>query len=528
MALCTALRLTGASLVFALAGPACTGGPSGSQGTSETGASGDSEDTLESEAEEAESTETGQADLDPQIEFQLYEAQPMVVDVHLSVQIPLDDAAAEVSWSHQFDPGVQFVHVLSSEDELEHTFRIRGLAPETAHQVSVQVSANGQSESLDGEFTTPTALPGFEPTVPVIGQSPNPDIYRLFDWSRLNGGACGIMLSDAEGQVRWYWGREFVEGAQSVIEGVKLLDDGSVLFTVADRVTIRDELSNIVWQIAATDYDLAYFHHETLQLPNGNFMTLGREFGTFDYGAQGELVIAGDTILEFDADGVLVWTWSSLEHLDPMRVRAGFEPLIPSIFDPVSGDPAKDWTHANSIEYSPDEDTLLLSLRHQDWILKIDHVTGDVLWKLGDEGDFTLESGTWFFHQHAPQWQADGSLLLYDNASDNPYTPVEAWAARAVRYELDYTAMTATQVWEDDMPDFLSPAMGDVDVMPNGNYLVTDSFLGLEVGIEAIHARIREIDPSASPQIQWTFATEPGRIMYRGVPVDRMVGAPAP
>jgi hypothetical protein len=30
-------------------------------------------------------------------------------------------------------------------------------------------------------------------------------------------------------------------------------------------------------------------------------------------------------------------------------------------------------------------------------------------------GDFTLESGTWFFHQHSPEWQPDGSLLPYDN-----------------------------------------------------------------------------------------------------------------
>ena len=139
-----------------------------------------------------------------------------------------------------------------------------------------------------------------------------------------------------------------------------------------------------------------------------------------------------------------------------------------------------------------------------------------------------MESGSWFFHQHSPQWQPDGTLLLYDNASDNPYTPLEEWNARAVIYDLDLDTMTANQVWEDDMPDFLSPAMGDADLMPNGNILVTDSFLGIEDGSEGLHSRIREIDRTRSPETQWTFTTPLGRVAYRGVPVDRWVGEATP
>ena len=41
-------------------------------------------------------------------------------------------------------------------------------------------------------------------------------------------------------------------------------------------------------------------------------------------------------------------------------------------------------------------------------------------------------------------------------------------------------------------------------------------------------ARIRELDPMASPQTQWSFLTDPGRFVYRAVPTERLVGQRAP
>ena len=76
----------------------------------------------------------------------------------------------------------------------------------------------------------------------------------------------------------------------------------------------------------------------------------------------------------------------------------------------------------------------------------IDRATGDVLWRLGLDGDFALAGATdWFFHQHSPQWQPDGRLLLYDNAVGNPALPMgQTPHSRAKIFELDETTMTAT------------------------------------------------------------------------------------
>ena len=43
---------------------------------------------------------------------------------------------------------------------------------------------------------------------------------------------------------------------------------------------------------------------------------------------------------------------------------------------------------------APSSLRVVLSLRHQDWIIRIDRATGEVLWRLGDGGDFTLGLGS--------------------------------------------------------------------------------------------------------------------------------------
>ena len=57
-----------------------------------------------------------------------------------------------------------------------------------------------------------------------------------------------------------------------------------------------------------------------------------------------------------------------------------------------------DWTHTNAILYSPNDGNLIVSIRHQHWLVKIDYNngtgTGNILWHLGYQGDFTLVAGT--------------------------------------------------------------------------------------------------------------------------------------
>ena len=100
----------------------------------------------------------------------------------------------------------------------------------------------------------------------------------------------------------------------------------------------------------------------------------------------------------------------------------------------------------------------------------------------GEGSGFTLTSGEWFSHPHAPEVQPDGSVLLYDNGNFRPGTGLEpgqeAPYSRVVQYSLDTTTMTAAQTWEyrSDPPRYAA-FVGDADQLDNGNVLVTDGGL---------------------------------------------------
>ena len=99
-------------------------------------------------------------------------------------------------------------------------------------------------------------------------------------------------------------------------------------------------------------------------------------------------------MIDLDTSLKPVWFWAELDHLDVSRAPVGYP----------------DWTHSNAVVYVPGDGNLLVSSRHQSWIMKIDYNdgagSGNVIWRLGYQGDFTLMNGTepqdWFYGQHQP------------------------------------------------------------------------------------------------------------------------------
>lgn len=509
-------KLALALAAVTVAATACGGDPgtgedSGTEETDSTddsGESGDGTDTSDSE-------DTGTTDNEIlEIELIKHPDQPMVVDIIVRLAQP-GTAAIE----HLDDAGVAVSQTSDPMPAQEHTFRLRGLAPETEHSVAVTIP---DGEDLDYDFSTDPPLPGFLPAFAVESSNETPEsVYRLFDVGRFNvGQIAGIYQVDTEGRTRWYTGApNSIGGPGGVWSGVKLLADGRLMFLRNDALVIIDELDSVETpqlEISAEDLGVSVLHHEILELPNGNFLSLSATLQDIDYPGEGVVPTVGDLIVEFDDQGETVWTWDAFDHLDPQRIRGGFEP--------EANPPVHDWTHANGLEYWEDQDLIILTMRHQDWVIGIDHESGDVEWRLGEEGDFTLDTGEWFFHPHSPQRQPDETVILYDNGFNNPHLPAPQWRSRAVQYALDYDLMTADQIWEDEEQDELAPAMGDVDRMPGGNLLVLDSSIDLQMGGDVVYARMRELDPQADPQRVWALQTPPGYFAYRGLPTARLIG----
>ena len=104
------------------------------------------------------------------------------------------------------------------------------------------------------------------------------------------------------------------------------------------------------------------FHHDVLVQPNGHWIMIGQISKDFSDlpGYPGTTTVLGDVILDIDPNGNVVWAWSAFDYLDVNRHLQGLP----------------DWTHSNALVYTLDGD-LLLSMRHQSWILKIDYAHGN-------------------------------------------------------------------------------------------------------------------------------------------------------
>ena len=124
----------------------------------------------------------------------------------------------------------------------------------------------------------------------------------------------------------------------------------------------------------------------------------------------------GNMVIVLDQNFQPTWVWNSFRWLNTNRL--GTDHPVPT-----------DWLHANSVSWSPADGNLVVSLRTQDWAIKIayDNGTGDghVVWRLG-EGAISADpptpargsptSTTCATSTTRPSW----SSMTGTPASDNP------------------------------------------------------------------------------------------------------------
>ena len=312
---------------------------------------------------------------------------------------------------------------------------------------------------------------------------------------------------DEEGQIVW------VYLSDARIAGVHQLRNGNLFFHHVDFRTIEMDLcGNVIRQFHAArrpqgslensiPIEADSLHHQPHELENGNFLALtanSREVENYftsvtDADAPRKTQhVVGDNIVEFTPTGEIVWNWNTFEYLDTDRVGYGL--LEPYWW--VRGFPgALDWTHGNGVTLDPHDGNVLVSLRHQDAILKIDKETKEVIWILGDhygwvgalkEKLLTPVGGMeWPYHGHNPRVTGPGRFIMYDNGIIGALPPAPRkkpadCLARGVEFEVDIENMEVRQIWSSADADTGTPvtswAMGDAHRMPNtGNIFIVDS-----------------------------------------------------
>ena len=155
---------------------------------------------------------------------------------------------------------------------------------------------------------------------------------------------------------------------------------------------------------AMGQHPIINFNHEVQRLPNGDTAVLATTPRTINVNGT-PTQYNGDMVLVLDQNFQVTWVWDPFKWLDTNRLA-------------TAGEGPTDWLHANSIAWSPEDGDLIVSLRAQDWVIKIDYDngTGDghVVWRLGQGGDFTINSSDpspWFSHQHDVRYINDTTIV---------------------------------------------------------------------------------------------------------------------
>src|SRR5262249_25998089 len=195
--------------------------------------------------------------------------------------------------------------------------------------------------------------------------------------------------------------------------------------------------------------------------------------------------------------------------------------------------PAVDWLHLNAVSLSPTDGNLVLSIRHQDWVVKVDYRGGQgdghVIWRLGQDGDFTLNSADpnpWFSHQHNAHYLDDHTIILFDNGDTRQASDPTAHSRGQV-WTLDETTMTATPVLNADLGSY-SLAFGAAQRLSNGNYSFTLGISGSAPGSPPAHTI--EVTPTGTKTYDLQantleYRTYRARTLYEGIN-DVLAGDP--
>jgi arylsulfate sulfotransferase len=433
---------------------------------------------------------------------------------------------------------------------------IAGMMATTLYHIQGLVSLPGglTFTDHDTQFTTTTAVPSYY--LPTVAVTTNPDYTPQPGVEFLDQYARSANIFDLAGNLIWSYTGVDSAFVNTDIQPFKLLPNGHLLITEGqesayllngspgipggDAIQVLEvDYANTIYhqlnlptlqanlnasgyintlgqQIVLTD-----IHHDaTLNPTTGHLLLITNTLENFTdlQGYPKGVEVLGDVIIDVDPNNnyAVDWVWNEFDHLDINRQPLGFP----------------DWTHTNAIVYSPDDHNILISIRHQNWVVKInyndDAGDGTILWHLGYQGDFTLLGGTdpqdWQYAQHGPSFTTPNSsgifgLTLMDNGNDRKFPqgfvcPVPLFQgaclySRAPIFTIDENAMTATLSNAQIGPGY-SNYGGNSELLANGDMEADYCSVG-----NTAESVVQESTPGQNPQIVWQLNTTNVTSQYR-------------
>ena len=428
----------------------------------------------------------------------------------------------------------------SCQPPVSMNFYVAGMLPDTTYIMNYQVMTGGtvQAGATPLSFTTGALPQKVLPTFSVItqpgAQADITDSTLLHSLAAAEPGNSVMATSslydvpvatDLEGDITWYYNSNDVAVLTRPVAGgyMLTLQSGAAwnpALTLTQYVREIDLAGNIVREtntgimsqellaLGATDAApcnqvpnpppvgtacLNFFNHEARQLPSGYTAILARLEKIFPPGTQGStsgqpVDIMGDMAIVLDTNWQAVWYFDEYQQLNINRAAILGETCANGAnggtcqLKLALANVANDWTHTNSIYYIASSGDLLISLRNQDWLLKVDYSNGtgagDILWTMGIDGDFTFnnfdnEPFPWFSHQHDAEYQSNGDLTVFDNGNTRvapaPIGLGHPGYSRGMALTVDENNMQVSPVLSTNL-GYYAPVLGSAALLSNGNY----------------------------------------------------------
>lgn len=417
---------------------------------------------------------------------------------------------------------------------LSYNTYLGGLKAQTGYwAMAVYNNAGKVITSPAVAIATGTVTEPIEPTsviIPAGSKTSTADGINFFDLAAQNSFTYAY-ATDLRGNLVWYYPLASYSATGNGSYMARPVEGGTILMILGGTVgtptgfggistaqalrevdlagnTIREtNVGRINEQLAARgDPVIDTLSHEAIRLPSGHTLVLGSS-EMLSTSAQGgtpsnPVDIIGDQVIDLDANFQVSWVWNSFvseaQFLNRTAIlnekcgppNAGCIPM-----GTVLATTANDWLHSNALAYDPADGNVLISQRHQDWIIKIDYAAGSgdghILWELGNQGSFTLtnpnvDPSPWFSHQHGI-WltlNKDGSKTL--NTFDDGNTrcqnaPSGTCQSRGQVWTYNESAKTATL----DVNQYLgnySGFLGWGQPLANGDYTWTSGGQSLPQG----------------------------------------------
>jgi len=477
--------------------------PSGTQSATVTVTATSTKDSTKSASATVNVVAQGQVAATANVQVALYSISPAAAG-KVSVQFGLDATYALTTWVQPVPQDGGPIGLFVAGMKGNTLYHMRGV---------VQFSDGTQYMDPDMTFTTGAYPTAQEPSITAsttAGMTAQSGV-EVLDLVGGGGTVAPAVITDLQGNILW----SYNPGIASTLNPIKLLPNGHIMLNFSATVpdggnSILQEVDlsgKLIWQMTAADLNTALAaatctgcnitvngtHHDFVMLPSGHLILLASTQQTIS-----GTPLEGDVLIDLDQNHHPVWLWNEFDHLDTSR-------------HPMGG---TDWTHSNAVIYSPDDGNLIVSIRHQNWLVKVNYNNGtgagDIVWKLGYQGDFTLAGGTeptdWFYAQHGPSFTTANttgqfSLIVFDNGNDRTFPTGQVQCVTTASsscyttvpvLQIDETAKTATVAFHEMLSGF-SYFGGNAEVLKNGNveFCVTNG------------AEVREVTQDSNAKVVW-------------------------